>query len=116
MGTIKDLARHGKDKAVSKTLTFFVDQLISKYGKIIDIRLDSNDRRIEIEMLLKGESAPVSIRLENYEIISEGHRHFITCRDIHVSREWMKMLTDDLIRDRRFEIPSKYARLLDIIL
>ncbi|HQG30804.1 MAG TPA: hypothetical protein PLA83_02655 [Deltaproteobacteria bacterium] len=116
MGIIKDLARQGKDRAVSKTLTALGDQYLSRYGKIIDIRLDSHDRRIEIEMLLKGEPEPVSVRLEDYGIISEGQRRYITCREIHVSKEWMKALANDLIRDRKFEIPSKYARLLDLII
>jgi len=115
MGVIRNLARQGKDRAVSKTLTALCDRFLSKYGKLIDIRLDSNDRRITVEVLLKGEPEPVSIRLEDYEIVSEGQRHFITCRGVHVSREWMRALANDLIRDRRFEIPSKYARLLDII-
>ena len=116
MSIIKDLARQGKDRAVSKALKALSEQLLSRYGKLIDIRLDSNDRMVEIEILLKGESTPVSVRLEGYEIIPEGQRHFITCREIHVSREWMKTLADDLLRDRRFEIPSKYARLLDIFI
>lgn len=115
MGIMKDLAIHGKDRAISKTLTIFLDQFMIKYGKTIDIRLDSKARRIEIDMLLKGESEPVIIRLEDYEIISEGQRHFITCRGIHVSREWMKTLANDLILDRRFEVPAKYARLLGFI-
>lgn len=116
MGIIKDVATHSKDKAVSKILTVFGDKLMGRYGNVLDIRLDSRDRRIEIDMLLKGESAPVSIRIENYEIVSEGQRHFITCSDIQVSREWMRMLAHDLILGRRFEIPSKYARLLDILI
>ena len=115
MGIMKDLARHGKDKALSRTLEVLLDQLLSKYGRTVGIRLDSNARRIEIEMLLKGETEPVSVLLENYEIVSEGERHFITCRGVHASREWMKILANDLIPDRRFEIPAKYALLLDII-
>jgi hypothetical protein len=116
MGIIKDLAQQSRDKAVSKMLTIFGGELLGKYGKIMDIRLDSIERRIEIEVLLKGEPAPVDIRLEDYRIVSEGQRHFISCREILISREWMRILAEDLIRDRTFEIPSKYARLLDAII
>lgn len=116
MGHLKELARQGKDKALSKALEVLGETVISRYGKLIGIRLDSLTRRIEAEVLLRGETAPLSVSIENYEIVSEEGKSFITCNKISVSREWMKILADDLLKEKKLEIPSKYAKLLEIII
>ncbi len=116
MGHIRELARQGKDKAVSKALEVLGDTVVGRYGKLIGIRLDSQARSLELDVLLKGESMPLNIRIDSYEIVSEGGKSYLTCHEVCVSREWMKILADDLLKGRKIEIPSKYARLLDIII
>ena len=53
--------------------------------------------------------------MRNYEIVSEEGRHFILAHDIDMSREWMKALADEYIREKPFEVPAKYMKMLDII-
>lgn len=115
MGHIRELVRQGKDKAVSKALEVLGESVIAKYGKLIAVRIDSLARRIELEVLLKGETTPLRVSIENYEIISEEGRSFITCSEVSVSREWMKILADDILKEKRIEIPSNYAKLLEAI-
>ena len=71
MSLIKDLARQGKDKVISRTLEALGRQAVSRYGTLCDITLDSLDRKIELEVLLKGESSPIRISINRFDIISE---------------------------------------------
>lgn len=112
MSFIKDLAAHGKDKVLSKALGAIGGRLIGRYGRIMDLRLDSHARNLEMKVILKGEPDPIHILLLDYEVVSEGEKHFITFRDVAVSKEWMNLLALDLLKDKRFEIPAKYAELL----
>lgn len=115
MSLIKDLARQGKDKALSRTLEVLGRQAVSRYGTLRDITLDSLDRRIEIEVLLKGESSPIRISINRFDIVFEGEEASVVFRDIAVSREWMKTLAEDILKDRPLKMPLKYAKLLDKI-
>lgn len=115
MSLIKDLALHGKDRILSKAILTLGEQFIDRYGRIMNLSLNSRARNIEMEVLLKGEPDPIHIRLLDYEVISEEGRHFITCGDVAVSKEWMALLATDLLKDRRFEIPARYARLLQAV-
>jgi hypothetical protein len=116
MSFITDLARQGKDRALSRTLEALSRQFVGRYGTLSDIRLDSRERKIELELLLKGESTPVRIFIQRYDILSEEEKSYIVCRDITVSREWMKALAEDFLREKKFEIPHKYAKFLEAII
>ena len=115
MGRMGNFAVISKDRAVSKVLELAVEPMLSRYGKLLSLKLDAGSRTIDIEVLLKGETLPVSIRMTDYRMITEGERHFITCSKVSVSREWMKALAEDLLQDRVFEVPSKYSRFFNLL-
>lgn len=115
MSFITELARQGKDRAVSKTLEILAGQFIGRYGTLSDLRLDSHERKIDLEVLLKGESSPVRISISRYDIVSEGQKKYIVFRDVTVSREWMRALAEDILKEKRFELPRKFGRFLDML-
>jgi len=116
MGLVSDLARQGKDKALSKALEVLGESIISPYGRLLGLRLDSLTRSIGVELMLKGEDVPVTLTIEEYRFTTEGDKSYVIISNVSVSREWMKILAENLLKDRKFEIPSKYARLLDALI
>lgn len=115
MGLIRDLARHGKDKTVSKALEVLGETVVSRYGTLSGLTLDSLTRRIDLELVLKGDDVPVTLTLHEYRFLTEDDKSYVIISRVEVSREWMELLAADLLVGRRFEIPSKYARLLDAL-
>jgi|GEM_PF-490427 hypothetical protein len=115
MSLIKDIARQGKDKVLSRALEVLGRKVVSRYGTLCDITLDSLDRKIEIEVLLEGESIPIRISINRFDIVFEGGEARVIFRDIAVSRAWMKTLAEDILEGRALKIPRKYAKLLDKI-
>ncbi len=115
MGMLKKIAQQGKDKALSLALEKVLQHYSESFGKVENLRIDSKSREIHLGILLKGETEPVEIIVRNYEIVSEEGRHFILAHDIDVSREWMKVLADEYIREKPFEVPAKYMKMLEII-
>jgi hypothetical protein len=112
MGTLKNIARQGKDKAVSLALEKLVQRRAERFWKILNLRLDSKNKELHLEILLKGESKPIEIHVKHYEIISTGDRHFVIADDIDISREWMKTLALEYIGAKPFEIPVNYLKIL----
>ncbi len=115
MGMLKKIARQSKDRALSLALEKVLHHYAERFGKVMHLRIDSERREIHLEILLKGETEPVEIIVRNYEIVSEEGRHYILAHDIDVSREWMKALADEYIREKPFEVPAKYMKMLEII-
>jgi hypothetical protein len=113
---LRDLARQGKDMAISKALEVLGERVVGRYGKLLGFTLDSLTRRIDVQVLLKGEEIPVTLSIRNYQILYDGGRSFVVITDVSVSREWMHVLAEDLLQGKRFEIPVKYARILDSLI
>ena len=113
MSMLKDLALKGKDLGVSKALVKLGQRYINPFGKIVDLRLDSRNSEIYLEILLKGESTPVAVQVKDYHLTEEGGEHFFTAERIRVSREWMEVLVREHIQGRRFKISDKYSKILE---
>ncbi|MBN2298746.1 MAG: hypothetical protein JXM72_09135 [Deltaproteobacteria bacterium] len=113
MGTLKDFAHKGKDLGISKALMALGESYIDRFGKILNLRLDSKNNEIHIEIMLRGESTPLEIHIKGYTIIEEGGEHFIAAEKIHVSREWINALAREYIQGRRFKISGTYSKILE---
>ena len=114
MSLITDFARQERPRSFQDTYGPG-RKFVSKYGAC-DIKLDSHERKIEFQVLLKGELAPIEVLINRYDIVSEGESSYVIFHDITVSREWMRILAEDHLCGKKFEIPHKYARLLDVII
>lgn len=115
MGTFSKIARQGKDLAVSKALEALGQHYAGKFGTIESLKLDSANREIHLELLLKGEQDPITVCIKGYDIISDKDRYFIVASDIAVSREWMETLAREYVCGRKFEIPQAYSKVLGMI-
>ena len=57
-----------KDKALSKSLEVAINLKIKEYGEMLKLNLDSQNKTIEFEVMLKGEKEPLKVFVNNYEI------------------------------------------------
>ena len=113
MGKIKNLVQKGKDLSLSKALMTLGEKYVDRFGKIVTLSIDSKNNDIHIKILLRGESTPVDIHVNGYNIIEEGDSHFIAAEKIHVSREWINVLAQEHIQGRRFKISSTSSKILE---
>ncbi|HHO77205.1 MAG TPA: hypothetical protein ENN05_12370 [Deltaproteobacteria bacterium] len=113
MGTLKDLAHKGKDMGVSRALMALGERYFDRFGKILDLKLDSKNNEIHLEILLRGESTPVEVYIKRYTITEERGMHFIAAEKIYVSREWMNVLAREYVQGRRFKISGTYSKILE---
>ncbi len=103
---------HCRDQAVSYALRLAVHHKIIKgYGEMLNLRIDSDRKSFDAEVLLKGESAPISIRVERYEFSAADDKCYLKLEGLSASREWltllMRRMAEDLLEDSRLEITDK---------
>ena len=109
-----------KDRIVSKGLKTFANLLINDYGKINGFAVNSKDRTITLNVLLKGEKEDLKIIINNYRIVSDNKKAFLQFETIWTSREWLNVFFDkkraNIWEDNKIQIPGYIATPINIIL
>ncbi|WP_292658139.1 hypothetical protein [Nitratifractor sp.] len=110
------MIRNLKDKTLSRGLALALDKRIRQYGRILDLQLDSRNKRLELEILLKGEVEPLRVRIENYEVREEAGHWYLLAKELKSSREWIDILAREYLSQRPIEIPERYAKMLRMVI
>jgi hypothetical protein len=101
-----------KDALSSHAARNYVNGLIKRYGEVSELKIDSRNKSVDIVCALTGENEPVTVRIENYHIDSEGAKRFVEITALTCSRPWLQNLLEDHARGRRLELPSWAAAAL----
>ena len=102
-----------KDRVVEQVaLSYLNSKLLAPYGRATDLRIDSTEKTISVEVQLNGESVPVKVDITSYDISREDDRYFATIKEIQTSREWLTALARNKLLNERFERPAQAGRLL----
>ena len=86
--------------------------LLKKYGKMTQLKIDKENKTISADLVLKGETECVRIKLSNYRLIQEdGKNPVFELGAIEVSREWLDAFLKTLVKKRvipeRMEIKNQ---------
>lgn len=115
MGLFRDMAKRGKDLALSSTVQKIVEKHVSPFGKLLSFKLDMSAGSMEALVLLKGETDPVSVSIRKFEIIQKDDGSYVIIRDMEASREWIAAASREYILDRRIRIPEAAAKMLGFL-
>jgi len=115
MGFLKETVCRAQDRAVAAVLRGLAGGYLRKFGIIENLIFDSSRKTMEAEILLHGETEPFTLRIDHFEIISEGQAHRIVAHRVSASREWIDALARDYLEGRTFRIPSHIAHALTFL-
>lgn len=102
-----------KDKLVGSTAPALLNNSVLKpYGRIIDLKLDSEARTLIVTLELKGEREPVQIDVQEYELAKKGGRLWLVIKKVSTSREWLTELARRFAVGRQFELPPEASTLV----
>src|SRR3954454_21835899 len=101
MGLVRTL----KDLALQAGAKHYANRRIQKYGHMTNLQIDSATRTIHFEILLKGETTPVT-GSARYEPKLDGEKKIVEFTEIQTSREWMNVLIQDFLKTRVVELPA----------
>jgi hypothetical protein len=101
-----------KDALASRAAQVWANNLIARYGKVQDLKIDSRRKTMEISCLLDGEPTPITIRIENYVVETERDKKFIRATDFSCTRPWLQNFLRDFGPRQRIELPPWAAAAL----
>ena len=94
-----------KDQATGPLAGLFFNVLLKPYGTMTNLQIDSKNKTITCELDLKGESTPLKINCLSYRLVEEGEATFFEITRVETSREWINVLCDEYLKQRRFKLP-----------
>ena len=101
-----------RDALTSKAAQTFLNQRIARYGEVRSLRLDSTQHTAEVVCHLIGETQPISVRIDNYEVRDDGGRKVVRVGECQCSRPWLQNLINDFVKGREFPVPPWAASAL----
>ncbi|MGE5431663.1 MAG: hypothetical protein ACM3QX_11350 [Syntrophomonadaceae bacterium] len=98
-----------KDRLISKGAEKVVNTLFEDMGKVSGLSIDSRNKAMKLNLDLKGETAPLSINIMEYEILEEASNFYIIINKLKASREWMNIAFERFFKGMKIPIPDKYS-------
>lgn len=112
-GTLAD----SKDRLISERIKQELDIQLARYGRVLDVKLNTREQSVELSMSLKGEPNPITVKIGKYSLIKESGQLWLTVdsRTIEASREWLTLVLQDQAGRQRLPIPQKYTWLVEFL-
>lgn len=101
-----------KDKITSSAARTHCNTLLKRYGEVKELRIDSAKRRMEVVVLLEGETGSIAVTIEKYEITDVGGEKFVHVAATRCTRPWVQHFIEDHLYGRKFPLPSWAAAAL----
>lgn len=101
-----------KDALSSQAARQYVNGLIKRYGEVVELKINSKAKSVDIVCALVGEREPIAVRVDSYSVESDGARRFVRLDRCSCSRPWLQNLLEDHAHGRRFELPPWAAAAL----
>lgn len=105
-----------KDAGASVAIERYLAREIQDFGELKNFRINSRDKSLEVEVLLKGEEQPISIHVQKYELIEDSKGDYVVIREVRASREWLTVALNKFILGRRHPLPQQYSKLIRMVL
>lgn len=101
-----------KDGAMAIALKAFLNEKFKAYGEVLDCQIDTVTASMSLHALLHGESAPVTVTVDRYEVKRDSEGPYIVLHQLASSRAWLTTLLNSFFSGKRYAIPSALGALL----
>jgi hypothetical protein len=112
--SLLSMIHQGKDRLIEAAARLWLHQTLKRYGQMTNLHIDTQNKRIDIELDLKGETSPIKVAVKSYRLDSDSGETFVELGEVETSREWMNALIEDFLTPdkKRFKVPGAVKVLL----
>jgi hypothetical protein len=106
------ILRKTKDGLVAVGAKDRFRQLIRPYGRVLDFRLNTEERTVFASFQLKGEVETLQFWIHEYQLVKnkKGETFIVVNgKDIETSREWLTKLIGDQLGRQKVLIPEQFS-------
>jgi hypothetical protein len=110
--------RKTKDSLVAVGAKDRFNQLIRPYGRVLDFKLNTQERTVFASFRLKGEVDAIQFWVHEYRLAEnkKGETFIIVDgKDIETSREWLTKLIGDQLGRQKVLVPEQFGWLRQLL-
>ena len=100
-------------KAAHKMVEYYLKK--KQIGELKEFNIDTNTRTLTISFTPKFFKEVLTIQATNYNILKGEDKSYLTFDKITTSKNWNDARFKSLIKERKIEIPAKYAKFINLI-
>src|SRR5436189_3397746 len=98
-----------KDTGASAAIERWLSRELADYGELLDFKLNSRGKTVEVHVLLKGETENLTVHIDEYELVSSGDEDYVIIRRAKASRAWVDAVLRNFLINKRHRIPQQYS-------
>ena len=110
--------RKTKDNLVAVGAKDRFNQMIRPYGRVVDFKLNTQERSVFASFRLKGEVDAIQFWVHEYRLVEnkKGETFIVVDgKDIETSREWLTKLIGDQLGRQKVLVPEQFAWLTQLL-
>ena len=105
-----------KDMALSKGAKISINKQIQAFGEVTVLTLDTQNKSIELDVMLEGELETLHVSIGRYEITGEVGSKKLSVSQISTSRKWINTLAATYLEGKSFDLPDEYAKTIEALI
>lgn len=105
-----------KDTGASAAIHRWLQREMTDYGEVLDFKFCSGARSAELHVLLKGETLPLTVHVNDYTVVERDGGDYIVVTSAQASREWVNAVLRKFVINKPQRIPPQYSSLAKIVL
>ena len=90
-----------------------INRYMGEYGKMITLTIDNKNNKVIASVLLNGESSPMEVRIDGYEIIKNDSSASVLVKDASSDRAWLSAILKKYVVGKSWEVPADKIDFLD---
>ena len=90
----------------ASTRLYINHMFIGEYGTMIELKIDNKKRKVTASVLLNGESSPIQICIDGYEIDKTDSSASVLVKNATSDRAWLDAVLKHFVIGKPFNVPA----------
>lgn len=111
-------AKKMRDITIPTAAVPILNHLYGDFGEVVNLKIDSENKKLFVEVLLKGEKETVWLEVINYELNEAEDKTYLKFSEIKASREWLDLLVNVFAEKHSYkiEVPADAAKIAKLLI
>ena len=101
-----------KDYVIRRGVEQFLEEYVTR---MVKLSIDPEGKSIQCSVELKGEDTPIDVDVKRYELDERDGTVRVVIHEISVSKEWMHVLANEVVKGRPFEMGAGSAKIVKLL-
>jgi len=110
------LLYRAKDSSLSLGIKKVINMKIKNFGNVSKLNLDTKNKKIYLDVNLKGEEKTLELTANSYFFKEEKDKYYLVISDVTSSRKWLTIVFKTYMDKQEIEVPKEYMKVIEAVI